>query len=954
MLMACESIIMKKKSINQVIKWAKRIIVMIILGFFAFVLWNEIEPKGWGDNLFFGSAFVALCYSLACIRIWFLCPIKRDWILVRGRFFWRVLFFVVSVPVALTLSLMCSSQNKFHAHELMYAPELAANDTIYISKEVSDLQDGMVITSKNDTFHVKYQDVKLLESVNEKNDLLQNSSFWGKVLNEDVMRVDDVGENGNPQIRIIYREGMAVDAVNGQTGPNLLWSVFYHFVDPGNQHMTTTDKGRHWAFAIALLGVILMNGLLVSTIISWIDRRKERWTNGEVRYGFWSLWTKKYAVVIGANESTPTIIRDLIRGKGECSDIDYVLLQTNGDAEEARRKVSSYLKDNERKKLIVYNGQLDSIEEMYKLRIKHATEVYVLGENSEEDVSHSYHDTQNMKCVHNIASYLADRYVARRIVCRVLFEYQTTYSVFQFSEIPDIIRQRLVFIPFNNYENWAQRVLVTGEYTEKVKKVLPMPQKTDFVLTLCNKVKYFIVNHIQAYMSKENEEDRKINYLPLEGLGGIPEYAEKDGEKELSDKYVHLVVIGMSKMGVAVALQAAQVAHYPNFRASENPRRTRITFIDPNADDEMNFFKGRFRNLFDLSRSRYIDATVDDLCLSVLKWEDPMLDESSPYSYLGPNFIDVEWEFVKGRVEQPSVRKYLELISAKKSNTERGNSVLTVAVCLPLAHEAVAASLYMPTEVYNYAQQIWVYQRESSEIIYNLYYEEFNSENKDKRYEKLRPFGMQYADFTTDKDNYYRAQLCNYVYDLMFSDSVSNDVINNKLAEVKDASNKEAMKEAREAWKKLSIFNRWSNRYLANNFETKLRSVGCYLENYLLHYDKVCAAFEKHAEMLAESEHNRWNVQQLLMGFRAYTRDDLIKFERCENKKDFKDKMKKGKEKAHLNICSYAHLNEVEKGANEYDKIFNNAIPVILKLTEMAKMPKEQKKKLEKEKQNDR
>ena len=347
MLMACESIIMKKKSINQVIKWAKRIIVMIILGFFAFVLWNEIEPKGWGDNLFFGSAFVALCYSLACIRIWFLCPIKRDWILVRGRFFWRVLFFVVSVPIALTLILMCSSQNKFHAHELMYAPELAANDTIYISKEVSDLQDGMVITSKNDTFHVKYQDVKLLESVNEKNDLLQNSSFWGKVLNEDVMRVDDVGENGNPQIRIIYREGMAVDAVNGQTGPNLLWSVFYHFVDPGNQHMTTTDKGRHWAFAIALLGVILMNGLLVSTMISWIDRRKERWSNGEVRYGFWSLLAKKYAVVIGANESAPTIIRDLIRGKGECPDIDYVILQTNGDAEEVRRKVSSYLKDNE-------------------------------------------------------------------------------------------------------------------------------------------------------------------------------------------------------------------------------------------------------------------------------------------------------------------------------------------------------------------------------------------------------------------------------------------------------------------------------------------------------------------------------------------------------------------------------------------------------------------------------
>lgn len=930
----------------KIIKWVWRIVLGMILGFLAFKLWDEIQPIGWKNILFFWIGFVALCYSLVSLRVWLFCPIKRDWILVRGKFFRRVFFFVISVPIVLTLILMYSYKNKLHAHELIYAPELTANETIYIPQEISSLRNGMEITSYNDTIQVKYRDVRLLDTIYGKENLLKNFSFWEKILHEDVMKVEDVQKDGEKQLGIIYRKGLAVDSIGEQTGPGLLWTVFYHFIDPGNQHMTTTDRGRYWALGIALLGVVLMNGLLVSTMISWIDRRKERWTNGEVRYGFWGLLMKKYAVVIGANESAPTIIRDLIRGKGECPNIDYVILQTNGDVEEARRKISSYLKDDERKKLIVYNGQLDSIEEMYNLRIKNATEVYVLGEDSEEDVSHSYHDTQNMKCVHNIASYLADRYVVRRIVCRVLFEYQTTYSVFQFSEIPEIIRQRLVFIPFNNYENWAQRVLVKGEYTEKVKKVLPMPQKTDFVLTLCNKVKYFIVNHIQAYMSKENEEDRKIDYLPLEGCGGIPEYVERDGEKKLSDKYVHLVVIGMSKMGVAMAIQAAQVAHFPNFKASENPRRTRITFIDPNADDEMNFFKGRFRNLFDLSRSRYIDATVDDLCLSDLKWEDPMSDESNPYSYLGPNFIDIEWEFVKGRVEQPSVRKYLELISASKTNSERGNSVLTVAVCLPLAHEAVAACLYMPPTVYDYAQQIWVYQREASDIIYNLYYTE---ENTNKRYEKLRPFGMQYADFTMDKDNYYRAQLCNYVYELMFSDTISNDVINAKISEIKDASDKTAMKSAREFWKKLSIFNRWSNRYLANSFETKLRSVGCYLANYLLHYDKVCVAFEKHAEMLAECEHNRWNVQQLLMGFRAYTRGDLTDYERCENKKEFKDKMKKGKEKAHLNICSFAHLDEVEKRAKEYDKVFNNAIPVILKLTEVAKMPKEQKKKLEKE-----
>ena len=91
---------MEKKSIvNRVIRWTPRIIIMI---FFGILAWNEIVPKGKGDNLLFGVGFVALCYSLASIIVWFLCPIKRDWILVRGRFFVRVLIFVVSVPIAFT------------------------------------------------------------------------------------------------------------------------------------------------------------------------------------------------------------------------------------------------------------------------------------------------------------------------------------------------------------------------------------------------------------------------------------------------------------------------------------------------------------------------------------------------------------------------------------------------------------------------------------------------------------------------------------------------------------------------------------------------------------------------------------------------------------------------------------------------------------------------------------
>ena len=901
-----------------------------------------------------------ISYCLYWTIIWFFCPIKRDLMLMKGSaFIWRVIFFVALVPFSCVLLLLLFEGRNFKAQELIYAPELTECDTIRIPQHVPDFRSNVEIisSSKNDTLLFRFHDIALLDSVCKRNkeELITKPSLWSAMLHEDVMRVDTLTENNEKYINVIYRKGLDADSISAQKNPSVLWAVFYHFVDPGNQHMTTTDKGRTLALIIALLGVVLMNGLLVSTIINWIDRRKERWTNGEMRYGFCALFLKKYAVVIGACETAPTIIKKLMNGQGEKPDLNYVILLTNGNVAEVRRKVTSYLDDAERKKLIIYSGQLDSIEEIYKLRLKHATEIYVLGENADDKDSFSYHDTQNMKCVHNIASCLADKCVERRVVCRVLFEYQTTYSVFQFSEIPDIIRQRLVFIPFNNYENWAQRVLVTGEYTEVVKKVLPMQRFKDLKPIFLNKILHFIVNSIQGFMPKENEELRKIEYLPLEGKGGIHSKREKScgdektknvsrkNKKKEPDKYVHLVIVGMSKMGIAMAIQAAQVAHFPNFKPEDKkPLRTRITFIDPNADNEMNFFMGRFSNLFDLSRRRYMDATVDNLCLSEIEWEDPISDINSPYNYLGPNFIDVEWEFIKGNVELPSVRKYLEMISVDKPENEK--SILSLAVCLPMAHEAIAASLYMPACIYNKAQQIWVYQREASDIVFNLYYEESNSDNKDKRYEKLRPFGMQNADFTMEKDNYYRAQLCNYVYELMFKGN-SKKIINQIIADIENASDKVKMKVAREYWKKLTIFNRWSNRYLANSFETKIRSVGEHISDYPLRYCDICNAFAEQEEILAECEHNRWNVQQLLMGFRAYTMREIDEYSKSVDKKTFKSDMKKGREKAHLNICSFAHLDDVDEGAKDYDRIFNHAIPEILKITEEAKInPKTVKK----------
>lgn len=703
---------------------------------------------------------------------------------------------------------------------------------------------------------------------------------------------------------------------------SLFWDIYYHFVNPGSQHMATAH-GRLFTGLIAVSGIILLNGVLISTLTNWFERRKEQWANGDIRYKSFRVFFKldkfsvnKIAVVIGASENAPTIIKNLLDGKGETKKGRpyYVVLLTNGKVKEVRDRIASYLNEEDSERLVIYNGQLDSVEEVNHIPIELATEIYVLGEeNGIGDDSASYHDTQNMKCVHNIASYLTQNQIQRRIICRVQFEYQTTYSVFQFSDLPDNIKEHLVFIPFNRYENWAQAVFVDSEYSEK---------------------------------SKADNEQRIIKYTPLDGSGISVD----------SDKNVHLIVVGMTKMGIAVAIQAAQIAHYPNFKIDgDNPHRTKITFIDPDAENEMNFFMGRYQNLFNLARHRYLDLSGREYAFNT-EWIDPLLNERSEYTYLGPNFLDIEWEFIKGSVEQPGVQEYLRQSAEEAySCVDHGNaycdgkSLLTIAICNKFSNEAIAEGIYMPANVYDKAQQILVYQPESSEILYNLYFAEKN--NISKRYSKLRPFGMQNADFTINKASYYCAMLCNYVYFSKPFGTISNDT-SNKLDDIVNdirkeivtctsaRGTKEFMRPARDAWKTLSIFNKWSNKYLSNSFKTKLRSIGYTCDKYLCGKNLIEQKMESCKKSMAECEHNRWNTQQLLMGLRAYTENEnneyitILNSEGAGTAKGFKKSKQNGREKAHLDIRSYSRLAEDDPQNHLYDEVFNACIPEILAVVE--------------------
>ena len=165
--------------------------------------------------------------------------------------------------------------------------------------------------------------------------------------------------------------------------------------------------------------------------------------------------------------------------------------------------------------------------------------------------------------------------------------------------------------------------------------------------------------------------------------------------------------------------------------------------------------------------------------------------------------MDVEIEFVKGELESENVRKYLSDISNGENEWVK-NSKLTVAICLTQTHQAIAASLYMPISIYEKAQQVWVYQPDAEDIILNLK----NTKQADKRYKKLRAFGMVDRDYMSNRSLYLKSILVNAMYDL-------SDGNKFKGFDVKDIDMgiKDKYKEIREMWKKLTIDKKFSNKY---------------------------------------------------------------------------------------------------------------------------------------------
>ena len=328
----------------------------------------------------------------------------------------------------------------------------------------------------------------------------------------------------------------------------------------------------------------------------------------------------------------------------------------------------------------------------------------------------------------------------------------------------------------------------------------------------------------------------------------------------------HLLILGMTPMGLALAREALMVAHYPN-------HRVKITLVDDHARQEMFYFMGRYKELFKCCQHSY-----DELDTLNIENHVPLRVSDNP-------LLDVEFEFIQGSIAHP---KLMNLIEAwAKDSTQ----ILTMAVCTDDSPKNMATALYLPRTLLEGETPIhvWVYQHDDDSM------QGFSDHPMFKYLHVFSP--GEYGSLNTPG---------NTIKELVESVDFA----------YRQSYDKEAKKVS---WTEMSHYDRWSNVHNVRSIIAKLRGLGyemtrsdggveslsCFTPNT----PGKCDDFPTEAEILQLSvtEQFRWATDTLAKGFRPTTKEEHTKI--LELGKSFKKELK-NKHFAHDDIRPFDELDK--------------------------------------------
>lgn len=325
-----------------------------------------------------------------------------------------------------------------------------------------------------------------------------------------------------------------------------------------------------------------------------------------------------------------------------------IVVGVESKANEVNDLIKNRIYNKHKNKVVVLQADSCNKKDIERLRIPYADKVFVIGEHD---------DAYNLKSYRTIyeLSLCSGNFEERMPQCYVNLQHQSTLTLFQtYATTGDIGVDFSHFHTFNFYDEWARYMIVGADLERKLR---------------------------MDYRDTETKNPRQI----------------------------HLVIVGMSEMGRALARQAVLLCHYPSYVTHKI--RTKITFIDPEAMQHAQRLVGHYQRLYERCHYATYDASAEKT------FENDV------------DGLDVEFDFYETDISNLSMRNKLAEWSADPKQ------MLTIAICQPKAAQSLAAGIYLPDSIYhqNADTPIWIYQPTFGDL---------GNYMKGSRYKNVVTFGM--------------------------------------------------------------------------------------------------------------------------------------------------------------------------------------------------------------------
>lgn len=359
----------------------------------------------------------------------------------------------------------------------------------------------------------------------------------------------------------------------------------------------------------------------------------------------------------------------------------------------------------------------------------------------------------------------------------------------------------------------------------------------------------------------------------LDEMGSL----DGNGLSHSSREFVHVVVIGADNLSLHVARQAALICHYPNFNDETGRYRTIITIVNPQSGS---------RKDVEIMKTMFTEVTGNLMseCMWTCCYYGENIERWS--SSKNESFIDVEFQFIG--INEDGIETLL-----KELVTENNDAIVNI----------INNGYALTDETVSWlTQHCHQYYRINDRVL--------NDKTQDCRIDVRRAMFVNLL-----------YNVGTHLKDICVSDIYEIEKYDTALASF---CNHTTQRKLKIYWEKIKDVNlKLSNVFCADCIDAKLRSKN--ICDAGKNYRKNKKAFER----LAKSEHARWNVEKLILGYRPYSaeekyRDESLFVDNAKMKAE--RKYMKNSLCAHIDICSCRELIRVDPDNFKYDCFFTLAI----------------------------